>query len=507
MFYHGRDRTTRYYLGKKIGQGGEGAVYEIVGKNDLVAKLYSDHRFKPSPESPYPRQEMKEKIETMLDQPIDPYVNGVLTVAWPQDILLDQQRQFVGYTMPRVKSKYHIFSASRERERVQLFPSYNWETAILIALNLATTVKRLHNAGVVIGDMNLNNIMLDEKGHITLIDTDSYNIFNKRTGKLFKCKVGVPEVLPPELQGRNLAKESSIFTKQTDRFSLSIILFTLLMNNVHPFGYKDYDKSQSSSSNAPLYKNIMEGRCPYVTGANSPTAPEAPDISMLPKEVRQLFDRAFRYTLATAVKSETIANRPTAEEWQLALHHLLYSKKTECKNVSPRRHLYPDSYPKACPWCELERHRFVSDVKNGQADPGSITPPTPPVTTIRKAWPLWVLCILAGVIGGAAIAPLMLNVAGNVELLDFLADLTINEASIMLAICGAIAGAIIAFLGQEPYQTSVTAWPWMCLGLLSPVGAVLVAAVILFIVMAVAIAISLFLGIVGVFLAFELLGG
>ena len=180
--YFGRNRTTSYTLGSCLGGGGEGEVYEIAGKHNLVAKIYFDSKFNPTSESPNPRQELKEKIETMLDQPVDPYINGVLSVAWPQDILTNQQGLFVGYTMPRVNSKYHIFAASRERERAKLYPNYTWKTAILIAYNLALAVKVIHNTNAVVGDMNPNNIMLDEKGHVTLIDTDSFNITNRRTG-------------------------------------------------------------------------------------------------------------------------------------------------------------------------------------------------------------------------------------------------------------------------------------------------------------------------------------
>ena len=96
-----------------------------------------------------------------------------------------------------------------------------------IAYNLAMAVWSVNKAGVVVGDMNPNNIMVDELGQVTLIDTDSFNITNKRTGKIYKCTVGVPEILPPELQGVNLADPKNKFTEQTDGFSLSIhsILF------------------------------------------------------------------------------------------------------------------------------------------------------------------------------------------------------------------------------------------------------------------------------------------
>lgn len=347
--YYGLSKTP-YVLDQPLGHGGEGEVYSIKGRFDLVAKLYNSNKLKPTNYNPNPRQQLKEKIKTMLEQPVNAYTpKGILIVAWPQDALFDGSGQFVGYTMPRVQSKYHIFAASRERERKELYPDYTWKTAVTIACNLAMAVWNVNSTGAVIGDMNPNNIMVDEHGRVTLIDTDSFNITNRRTGKTYKCSVGVPEMLPPELQGVNLANPTNKFTEQTDGFSLSIHIFNLLMNNCHPFGVSGMNKSKSSSSNAPVAKHIVRGECPYVTGRHGRlTSPDAPDVAMLPKYIRELFDRAFSYDVTTAVKAVTIAKRPTSQEWMTALGLLLRSDMTSCNKDAS--HVYPAGYPQ-CPWC------------------------------------------------------------------------------------------------------------------------------------------------------------
>lgn len=155
--YYGRNKI-QYILDTRLGGGGEGEVYSIRGRNDLVAKLYYSNKLLPTNFNPNPRQQLREKIETMLDQPVNAYTpKGILIVAWPQDALFDIRGQFVGYTMPRVQSKYHIFAASRERERKILYPHYTWKTAVTIAYNLAMAVWSINNTGAVVGDMNPNN--------------------------------------------------------------------------------------------------------------------------------------------------------------------------------------------------------------------------------------------------------------------------------------------------------------------------------------------------------------
>lgn len=349
LIYYGRGRTNTYSLEKRLGGGGEGNVYEINGKQDLVAKIYKDEKFISTPEASNPRRELKEKIETMLDQPVEPYINNVLSVAWPQDILLDSNGEFVGYVMPRVNSTHQIFAASRERERKQLFPSYTWKTAVLIARNLALTVKRIHAVNAIVGDMNPNNIMLDNKGYVTIIDTDSFNIKNQRTGRVYKCNVGVSEMLPPELQGKNLGDSGSMFTQESDNFALAIHIFKLLMNNCHPFGSIGMSKSQSAAAGNPIVHNIATGKCPYVTNGVGNVSPDAPDIMMLPAEIRQLIDRAFKYTATSALNPQIIQNRPTAQEWQSALDNLYESQLAVCSNDSS--HVWPAGYPD-CPWCK-----------------------------------------------------------------------------------------------------------------------------------------------------------
>lgn len=449
MIYYGRNHKI-YDLGQRLGGGGEGEIYDIVGNPSLVAKIYFNSKFNPVPGNSNPRRNLKEKIETMLEQPVQPYVNGVLTVAWPQDLLLNQQGQFVGYVMPRVKSTHHIFAASRERERMQLYPHYTWKTSIAIAYNLSLAVKIIHQSNAVIGDMNPNNIMIDEHGHVTIIDTDSFNITNKKTGKVYKCSVGISEMLAPELQGKNLADPGSVFNEKTDDFSLAIHICTLLMNNCHPFGCTSFNISQSSTSTNPVVYNISKGNCPYVTNAKGKASDDSPDVKMLPKDIRDLFDCAFNYTSSTSIKPSTISKRPSAREWQNALGKLLKSNMKTCKKLYPEVHVYPASYHK-CPWCAIKSKVPSRNTKSKV-----------------PSWKLWLVCILSGLVFSPFLAkyfiPICIKLCGT--------SFELTTARIILAIVGSITGAIIAFYAQKHYIKSGYEYTWLSLGLLVPFATV-----------------------------------
>src|SRR5690349_19087255 len=76
-------------LGAALGKGGEGAVYEISGRPELVAKLYH----KPI---------AAEKADKILAMASMSTAQLVKVSAWPTDLLRNSQREPCGLTMPRV---------------------------------------------------------------------------------------------------------------------------------------------------------------------------------------------------------------------------------------------------------------------------------------------------------------------------------------------------------------------------------------------------------------------
>ena len=312
-------------------------------------------------------------------------------------------------------------------------------------------------------------------------------------------------MLPPELQGVNLADPANKFTVQTDGFSLSIHIFNLLMNNCHPFGVSGMSKSKSSSSNAPVAKHIARGECPYVTGGRGRIASDAPDVAMLPKYIRELFDRAFSYDVTTAVKAVTIARRPTSQEWMAALGQLLQNAMITCNKDAS--HVYPTGYPK-CPWCRRSS-QFVTSTQNNSrqinisnATAGSIN------TTAnrlligsgqirRDAWPVWLMCITLGLVGGFAMGPFL--IAATQEVFNF--ELTLNAARGILTVLGGIVGAVVSHYTQEKYQTAFNGWPWLLVSLLVPVGTAAVTAVLMLVIGLVILAVMIVLYIIGLIFA------
>ncbi|MDR0318875.1 MAG: NINE protein [Nitrososphaerota archaeon] len=311
---------------KPFAGGGEGDIFDIVGRSDEVAKIY-----KPAKRT----AERERKLSTMVQ--IKPHV--VEQYSWPCDVLYENGH-FVGYIMPKIVGKEKLRNIYVYDKR----KGKPWTLYLAIAKNLSSVVYNVHEIGQVIGDLNPENILVDPKtGLVTLVDTDSYHI-SEINGLVHRCGVGMPEFVAPEIQGKHFPSAPlPTFTKETDLFSLSVLIFSLLMNGAHPFTCKTI--SGSSSKFQPV-DNITRGTCAYFNESslyNIAIPRYAPALESLPYDLQVLFKRAF----VTGHKNPKL--RPTAEEYYNVLE-ILENNIKQCSVTSD--HLYY-KHAAECPWCKV----------------------------------------------------------------------------------------------------------------------------------------------------------
>lgn len=302
-------KNKSYTLGREIGAGGEGRVFEIPGQW-MVAKIYKKVV-----------GDIEQKLTYMVDHPVDNLKDAdgdpYMKLAWPQDILYDDTGAFVGYIMPFIEQGVGIFNIARGCDSAAskaMFPRYTRVHNVVAATNLARAVAHLHAHGYIIGDMNSQNILVGPKCCVIILDNDSFDITDPQTGHHFKCTAGTQEYLAPELQGRNLRDERSRFTAESDNFSLAIHIFQLLMNNFHPFTGKNLAVNQDSSVNQQL-ENIQKGRCPFVRDIPNMTIPvQAPYlVEMVTPKLVGDFCRSFTYDETNVLAKAR--QRVTAQQW------------------------------------------------------------------------------------------------------------------------------------------------------------------------------------------------
>ena len=184
QLYDGRGNLIK--LGRQLGVGGEGTVYEIQNSSNEVAKLYH----KPI------SSEKTAKLNAMVGSATSQLIK---VAAWPTNILQDRPGGEVkGLVMPKVENYREIHHLYGPAHRKRDFPKADWAFLIHAARNVASVFEIIHNHDHVISDVNQGNILVAVDATCKLIDCDSFQITSNT--QTFYCEVGVPQFTPPELQ-------------------------------------------------------------------------------------------------------------------------------------------------------------------------------------------------------------------------------------------------------------------------------------------------------------------
>ena len=223
--YHLADGTL-LEQGKRIGGGGEGDVYQINGSERLMKLYKSGHGYNDY----WTYQKLLEMTNHQLKY------QGI---CFPIDIVYDKKDRFAGYTMDAAKGGSLKLTVMGEEKAMRTFNGdFKKLDQINICLRLLDMFDYIHGHGMLVGDISSNNIMVDENKKVYLIDTDSFQI-----GRKFRCNVGTPEFVPPELIGKNFSK---IFrTKDNENFSIALLLFNILVGGAYPYSIADDDMTQN----------------------------------------------------------------------------------------------------------------------------------------------------------------------------------------------------------------------------------------------------------------------
>jgi DNA-binding helix-hairpin-helix protein with protein kinase domain/Flp pilus assembly protein TadD len=316
---HGRSLT----LADKLAQGGEGAIFDLSGHKELVAKVY--HR-------PIDN-EKAEKLSLMVSLRNERLAK---LSAWPIDTLFEKPNgPVIGFLMPKVTAHKDIHVLYGVKSRLAEFPEAQWPFLIQTAGNIARAFRVIHEHNQVIGDVNHGSVGVSQKATVTLFDCDSFQITAR--GRQYLCAVGIDTHTPPELQGRSF--RTVVRTANHDAFGLAVIIFQLLFLGRHPFA----GRFLGAKETPPLQKLIAEYRFAYGPGARSRLMEQPTGtipLEAVSTTAAGLFERAFGRG----------GDRPTPNEWIGTLDHLA-SNLTRCG--ANRGHYYLKSVSN-CPWCRVE---------------------------------------------------------------------------------------------------------------------------------------------------------
>ena len=311
-------------IGDLIGKGGEGEVFALNGRSDVVVKIYASNL----------RVEREEKVSTMVNEGFATHTDFV---AYPKEVVFDRRGNFLGFLMQFVSGYRPIHELYSPKSRQRYFAKAGYSFIIRAALNVARAVGKVHQSGCVIGDLNHSGILVSQDAKVALIDADSFQF--RLAQKTYPCVVGVPDFTPPELHGVNLA--TVVRTEKHDNFGLAVAIFHLLFMGRHPYA------GQHKGPDLSIGQAIAQNRFAYslarrsLTGVRPP--PGAPTLDVFPSSIQDAFESAFGLNFNA---------RPDALDWVKALT-TLEACLNRCKEV--KTHYYP-SGTTVCLWCDLSRN-------------------------------------------------------------------------------------------------------------------------------------------------------
>lgn len=330
-------RTIR--LGRRLGSGGEGDVYEIEGAPDEVAKvLFRSRR----------REETHDKVRAMIARPppgAHDLVDGYPVLTWPRQMLYRgrvRRGAFAGYTMRRIEIQrdfvplYQVVSAARRGELGGA--SMTWDRLLLLALRISHVVRTLHRMDYAVGDLNDRNILVSRRLTPLFLDTDSFEVPRGVFGR-YPCHVGDRLYWPPELLGVDLANHHGS-RSHGDRYALAVLVFQLLLNGMRPYQARGREVEGLDT----LEKKTLAGVYPWPNPRRGRLEPPAgaPDYRALPRTLRRQFEAAF------VAGHRRPRRRPSADDWYRLLKRINADGYETCPRTSLHRYARTSS---ECPWC------------------------------------------------------------------------------------------------------------------------------------------------------------
>ena len=210
------DDNERIVLKSLISTGAEGLVF-ITELDGWVAKVY--HRGGITPLRWY-------KLMKMRDLGLQ-----AENICWPYKLLFSKEHVPIGYLM-RQASGTTISRAFDGPDAMQnYFPSWTRLHVVDATLSFLHIMDYLHLHGVIVGDIQLKNAMIEDEDSVYLIDIDSVQYQD------LPCPVGTEEFTRPELWDKSFV--SFLRRPQDEDYSVSILVFSMLFCGQHPYAQRN----------------------------------------------------------------------------------------------------------------------------------------------------------------------------------------------------------------------------------------------------------------------------
>jgi DNA-binding helix-hairpin-helix protein with protein kinase domain len=354
----------KYTVGRCLGRGGQGAVYEVE-RSKLAIKLLNNYSV-----------QKQEQLRNQLTQ-VRRLSLADLPIAKPLEIL---RSPYLGYVMEIVTGMVPLRAIAERPKTVD--SSIEWylgsgglRRRLRLLARTADILAGLHSRGLVYSDVSPSNIFISEDlgaNEVWFIDADNLRYQSApSTDVYYTPGYGAPEI----------ATGRSGVNSLSDAFGFAVLAFHTLAIT-HPLIGDIVVQGEPD-----LEQHAFEGKLPWIDDerdSRNQSSFGLPRNVVLSSRLKELF----RSTFSDGLTRPTA--RPSVSEWADRLHTAAESTIT-CRECKGTFYYSADR----CPWCETPRPAYAVCAFS-LFDPGRqntrkvVTRPTP-----QGERPVWVsrLCI------------------------------------------------------------------------------------------------------------------
>ena len=210
------DDDQRLTLTSLISTGAEGLVF-CTEDDHYVAKVY--HKGGITPLRWYKLMKMRQLG-----------LNAV-NICWPYKLLYSNEKMPVGYLMKKASGSTISRAFDGPDAMEENFPCWERVNVVESAISFLRIMDYMHLHGVLAGDIQLKNAMIDDDSQVYLIDIDSVQYQD------LPCPVGTEEFTRPELWDKSFV--SFLRRPQDEDYSVAILVFSMLFCGQHPYAQRN----------------------------------------------------------------------------------------------------------------------------------------------------------------------------------------------------------------------------------------------------------------------------
>lgn len=281
--YYRDPEGVDYTLREAISDGGQGYIYK--GTGGKLFKIYKKESF---------TEAAIKKLEAMVSKEHNLSDN----ICWPEALIFEpsEKRLPVGFSMVNVNAKEANIPTLEQLVNNPAYHGEEWnrKNFLLVCINMIDLFIQLHNSGILMGDVNPRNILVDEDCNVFFIDVDSYQ-FDE-----YICPVGMPEYVSPRIHKLGGAYSEIKRTEEDERYAIITLIYRTLFLNALPFPIGENVSNSIRNYRFRFGEGYAEGDDQYIWGNLTPalrkafldayTKGEYVDERSLKKLLNELYD-------------------------------------------------------------------------------------------------------------------------------------------------------------------------------------------------------------------------